>query len=177
LQTQLQNIQNPQPTAAPAGQSADPNAQQPAGGAPTQGAAPGDQSQAPPLKETFQAGMRDYNAARYDVAAGEFQDVAHNYPLDELAGSADFYLGEIAYRLQNYPDAIKAYNAVLENFSGSPKAPAAQLRKGFALLAEGKKDAGVHELRVLIQRHPQTPEAAQARSKLNGMGVRITAAR
>ena len=30
---------------------------------------------------------------------------------------------------------------------------------------------------LLIQRHPQTPEAAAARSKLNGMGVRIVAAR
>jgi hypothetical protein len=31
-------------------------------------------------------------------------------------------------------------------------------------------------LRLLIQRHPQTPEAAQARTKLNGLGVRIQAA-
>jgi len=29
---------------------------------------------------------------------------------------------------------------------------------------------------LLIQRHPQTPEAAQARAKLNEMGVRINAA-
>jgi TolA-binding protein len=97
--------------------------------------------QAPPLKETFQAGVRDYNAARYDVAAGEFQDVLHYYPLDDLAGNANFYLGEMAYRQKNYPDAIKSYNAVLEGFSGSAKAPAAQLRKGLALLQEGKKDA------------------------------------
>ena len=65
---------------------------------------------------------------------------------------------------------------VLEGFPGSSKAPAAQLRKGLALLALNKKDAGIHELRLLIQRHPQTPEATQARSKLNGLGVRITPA-
>ena len=119
--------------------------------------------------------MRDYNAARYDVAAGEFQDVLHFYPLDDLAGNANFYLGEIAYRQQNYADAIKSYNAVLEGFAGSSKAPAAQLRKGLALLQEGKKDAGIHELRLLIQRHPQTPEAAQAKTKLNALGARSTA--
>jgi tol-pal system protein YbgF len=127
------------------------------------------------LQETFQAGVRDYNAAHYSVAAGEFQQVLQFYPLDDLAGSAEFYLGEIAYRQQDYAGAVKDYNAVLEGFSGSPKAPAAQLRKGLALLQMNKKDAGVHELRLLIQRHPQTPEAAQARSKLNGMGVRLTA--
>jgi TolA-binding protein len=119
--------------------------------------------------------VRDYNGARYDVAAGEFQDVLHYYPLDDLSGTAQFYLGEIAYRQQNYPDAVKAYNAVLEGFSGNPKAPAAQLRKGLALLQMNKKDAGIHELRLLIQRHPQTPEAAQARTKLNGLGIRIAA--
>jgi tol-pal system protein YbgF len=133
-------------------------------------------SQAPPLAETFQAGVRDYNSAHYTVASGEFQDVIKFYPMDDLAGTSQFYLGEIAYRQENYPDAVKAYNAVLEGFPGSPKAPAAQLRKGLALLALKKNDAGIHELRLLIQRHPQTPEAAQARSKLNGLGVRITPA-
>jgi tol-pal system protein YbgF len=180
LQTQLQNIQTPPQGAAPAAPTGPP----PNGGAftaPDSGpqpvtAAPA-ANQAPPLRETFQAGVRDYNAARYDVAAGEFQDVLHYYPLDDLAGTAQFYLGEIAYHQQKYAEAVKAYNAVLEGFSGSPKAPAAQLRKGLALMELGKKDAGIHELRLLIQRYPQTPEASQARSKLNGLGVRITATR
>jgi TolA-binding protein len=72
---------------------------------------------------------------------------------------------------------VNAYNAVLEGFSGNPKAPAAQLHKGLALLTLNKRDAGIHELRLLIQRYPRTPEAASARSKLNGMGVRIAAAK
>jgi tol-pal system protein YbgF len=131
--------------------------------------------QSPPLQETLQAGVRDYNAGRYQVAAGEFKDVVHYYPLDELAGTAQFYLGEIAYQQQEYTDAIGFYNQVLDAFSGNAKAPAAQLHKGLALLATNKKDAGIHELRLLIQRHPQTPEARVARSKLNGMGVKITA--
>jgi TolA-binding protein len=109
------------------------------------------------------------------VAAGEFQDVVHYYPLDDTAGTAQFYLGEIAYRERNFDDAVKAYNAVLEGFSGNAKAPAAQLHKGLALLQLNRKQDGIHELRLLIQRHPQTPEAAQARTKLNGLGVRINA--
>ena len=95
--------------------------------------------------------------------------------MDPMAGSAQFYLGEIAYRQRNYEDAVQNYNAVLEQFSGSPKAATAQLHKGLALIALSKRDAGLHELRSLIQRHPQTPEAAQARAKLNEMGVRIAA--
>jgi TolA-binding protein len=195
LQAQLQNIQSPPPGAAPAvngsmpaGGGAPPmpggDASQPGGAGQQPGAFPtpgaGGQTpgataapQAPPLQETFQAGVRDYNAARYQLAAGEFGDVVHYYPLDDLAGTAQFYLGEIAYQQQDYAKAINAYNAVLEGFAGNAKAPAAQLHKAEALLAEDKRDAGVRELRLLIQRHPQTPEAARARSKLNGMGVRI----
>ena len=161
MQTQLQNIQNPPSAVAP--------------GTAMPGAAAPAMSQTPPLQETFQAGVRDYNAAKYDVAAGEFGDVLHYYPLDDLAGSAQFYLGEIAYRQQNYADAIKAYNAVLEGFPGCPKAPAAQLRKGLSLLLTNKREAGIRELRLLIQRHSQTPEAAQARTKLSGMGLKPSA--
>jgi TolA-binding protein len=176
MQAQLQNIQTQPAGSAPAGQTGAPvNAPPDGSGAPSGPPPAPAASQAPPLQETFQAGVRDYNAARYPVAAGEFQDVLRYYPLDDLAGSAEFYLGEIAYRQQDYAGAVKNYNAVLEGFSGSPKAPAAQLRKGLALMQMNKKDAGIHELRLLIQRHPQTPEAAQARTKLNGMGVRIVA--
>jgi TolA-binding protein len=176
LQGQLQNIQAP-----PAGTQPGVSPTTPEGGI-TPGSTPGainpptaSATPAPPLKETFQAALRDYNAAKYPVATGEFQDVIHYYPMDDLAGSAQFYLGEIAYRQQDYAEAIKNYNAVLENFTGNPKAPAAQLHKGFALIQTAKKEAGIHELRLLIQRHPQTPEASQARSKLNALGVHTTA--
>ena len=183
MQAQLQNVQAQSAAAAAPGGA--PQGQQPSqpgqsgqpapqdgGAAPAQPAA----NQAPPLQDTYQSALRDYNAAHYDVASSEFGDVLHYYPNDDLAGNAQFYLGEIAYRQQKYKDAVKAYNAVLENFGGSPKAPAAQLRKGLALMQLNQRDAGVHELRSLIQRYPQTPEASQARSKLNALGIRINPA-
>jgi tol-pal system protein YbgF len=192
LQTQIQNTQQQQ-------QQQQPQPQQPApsggGGAPAPESAPAQgpgagggaasnygsgggapaANAAPPLQETYQAGVRDYNSGKYQVAQGEFQDVIQYYPQDDMAGGAQFYLGEIAYKGQDYAAAIKSYNVVLESFPTSSKAPAAQLHKGYALLLQNKRDAGIHELRSLIQRHPVAPEAMQARSKLNGMGVRITA--
>jgi len=196
LQTQLQSMQQattpsspgdssapssaPAPAPAPPSRSSRGSSGKPSAGTPLPSVAPApsaaDQgaNQAPPLQETYQAGVRDYNAARYDVAAGEFMDVIHYYPLDDLAGNAQFYLGEVAYHRQSYADAVKSYNAVLEGFSGSAKAPAAQLRKGLALILLNKKESGVHELRLLIQRHPQTPEATQARTKLKSMNVAVT---
>ena len=188
LQTQLQNIQNPGASTpgTPAPAPAAIPAPAPAAGPPAPVPAARDASnpaadtssvnQAPPLAETFQAGLRDYNSAKYEVASGEFQDVIHYYPQDDLAGTSQFYLGEIAYKQLKLTESVKSYNAVLENFPGNSKAPAAQLRKGLALIQMNRKEAGIHELRLLIQRHPQTPEAAQARTKLSGMGVKPTAA-
>ncbi len=185
MQSQLQNIQNPppatgmpgdtgQPGTQPAPQGDQPNG--PGGGMASDGkpmAGTPAVNAAPPLQATFQAGLRDFNAAKYSVAEGEFSDVVHYYPMDDLSGSAQFYLGEIAYRQKKYDDAIKAYNGVLEGFSGSVNAPTAQLHKADSLFKTDKRQAGIQELRSLIHRYPQTTEAAQARHKLNSMGVRI----
>jgi TolA-binding protein len=173
MQGQLQNIQNPPQGAPPAGGIAPAPGAEGSAGPGASGGAPPMANQTPPLQQTFQAALSDYNAARYKLAVGEFQDVIHYYPMDDMAGTAQFYLGEIAYREGEYDEAVKDYNAVLEGFSGNAKSPAAQLHKGLALIKLNRREAGVHELRALIQRHPQTPEAAQAREKLNGMGVRI----
>ena len=180
MQAQLQNVQNP-PTngpTQPAGPApAGPNGMAdnaPTGNlAPTQGPANNSGAPAPPLQQTYQAALRDYNSARYDLSNSEFGDVIKYYPQDDLAGNAHFYMGEIAYRQGKYSQAVKQYDIVLEQFGGNPKAPAAQLRKGESLLQSQQRDAGAQELRSLIQRYPQTPEAAEARSKLNGMGIRI----
>lgn len=181
LQGQLQNIQAPAPAGVQPGQpGGTPGVSGPAGapgtGQPLSNAAP-PAAMSPPLQDTFQAALRDFNAAKYSVATGEFQDVIHYYPMDDLAGTSQFYLGEIAYRQGNYSEAVKDYNALLEGFAGNPKAPAAQLHKGFALLKLGKREDGVHELRLLEQRHPQTPEAAQARTRLTSLGVHGASAR
>jgi TolA-binding protein len=189
LQTQLQAMQAQQTQAMQGG--AQPGGTQPGGqpspGGPDQGPgmpnsapagnAPGPSPalQAPPLQETYQAAERDFDAGKFKVAQGEFQQIVHYYPLDDLAGTAQFYLGEIAYEQKDYAGAINYYNGVLEGFSGNAKAPAAELHKAYCLLSTDKRQAGVDELRELIRRHPQTPEARAARTKLNAMGVRPTA--
>ncbi len=187
MQSQMQNVSAP-PAGAPAQQApqpADSNAAapQPGGtsvplsGGPQASAAPAPSGvQAPPVDQLYQSAVRDYNGAKYDLATSEFADVVKYYPSTDLAGNASFYLGEVAYRQGLYPAAIRNYDIVLEQFPGSGKAPAAQLRKGEAELASSQREAGVRDLRALVQRYPTSPEGAQARSLLNGMGVRISAA-
>ena len=140
----------------------------PAGGTPTSTAAP---NQAPPPDVLYNNGLRDYNAAKYQLAMQEFGDYLKYYGNTDLAGNAQFYIGEIDYRQQNFEQAIKDYDQVLQNYPGGNKAAAAQLKKGYALLELGKKNEGVQELNNLINRYPKSVEATQARDKLRTLGA------
>jgi len=129
------------------------------------------QAQAPPPDVLYNNALRDYNAAKNDLAAQEFADYVKYYPNTDLAGNAYFYLADLEFRQGNYQQAVKDYDQVLQNFPTGNKAPAAQLKKGFEL---GQKDSGIAELRRLIQRYPRSNEALQARDRLRKLGVPAT---
>ncbi len=156
LQGTVQNIQNPpaatQPGTTPA------NTQPP-------------QNQAPPADVLYNDALRDFNAGKNDLALQEFNQYLQVYGTTDLAGNAQFYVGEIDYRAGNFQAAIKDYNKVLDQFPGGNKNAAAQLKKGFAFLELGQRDAGVQELKSLVNRYPKSPEAMQARDRLNKLGV------
>lgn len=128
---------------------------------------------APPVDDLYKTALGDYMGAKYPLATSEFSDVVKYYPDHPLAGNASFYQGEIAYRDGHYQDAIQFYDRVIEQYADSNKVPASHLHKGQALIALKQNDAGVRELRALIQRFPNSPEAMQARSRLSGMGVTV----
>jgi tol-pal system protein YbgF len=137
---------------------------------PGQPASPGAAS-APPPDALYNDALRDFNAGKSDLAAQEFAQYLQVYGKTDLAGNAQFYIGEIDYRRGNYAAAIVDYNKVLDQYPGGNKGPAAQLKKGFALLETGQRDAGVQELRSLIARYPKSPEAMQAKDRLTKLGV------
>jgi tol-pal system protein YbgF len=139
------------------------------------GTAPGNlAAQAPPPDVLYNNGLRDYNAGKYDIAGQEFNDYLKFYPNTDLAGNAQFYVGEIAYRQGNFQGAIQAYDTVLQQYPGGNKAAAAQLKKGYALIELGQRDAGVRELNSLIARYPRSVEATQARERLRQLSARKT---
>lgn len=128
---------------------------------------------APPADELYKTALGDYMSAKYSLASSEFGDVTKNYPDNPLSGNAYYYRGEIDYRGGHYADAIKNYDKVITQYPASNKVPVSRLHKGNALIASKQTAAGVRELRSLIQRFPNSPEAMQARSKLSGMGVAV----
>src|SRR5450432_58876 len=136
-----------------------------------------DQQTAPPPDVLYNNGLRDYTSGKTDLATQEFNDYLKFYPNTDLAGNASFYLAEIEFKAGGYAQAAKDYDKVLENFPSGNKVAAAHLKKGYSLAELGQKDAAVAELQTLIQRFPRAPEAAQAKEKLQQLGVSTTPTR
>jgi tol-pal system protein YbgF len=132
------------------------------------------QAQAPSPDVLYNNALRDFTAGKNDLAIQEFSDYIKFYSNTDLAGNSYFYLADIEYRQGNFQKAVKDYDQVIQNFPTGNKAPAAQLKKGFALLELGQNDDGVAELRHLIQRYPRSNEALQAKERLRKMGVSST---
>ena len=161
-------------------QSAQQNINQaPAGTQPGQPGQPGQtgqpaaipQAAAPPPDVLYNNALRDYNSGNYDLSSQEFAEYLQYYQNTDLAGNAQFYLGDIAYHQGNYAAAVKAYDAVIEQYPDGNKAAAAQLKKGYALLELGQRQAGVRELNALITRYPRSIEAQQAKDRLKKLGA------
>jgi tol-pal system protein YbgF len=132
------------------------------------------QAQAPPPDVLYNNALRDFTAGKNDLAIQEFTDYIKFYSNTDLAGNAYFYLADIEYRQGNFQKAVKDYDQVIQNFPTGNKAPAAELKKGFALLELGQTDDGVAELRHVIQRYPRSNEALQAKERLRKLGVSST---
>jgi tol-pal system protein YbgF len=134
-------------------------------------------AQAPPPDVLYNNALRDYNAAKSDLAKQEFSDYVKFYAGTDLAGNSYFYLAELAYKQGNFQEAVKNYDQVLQNFPTGSKAPSSELKKGLALIELGQKDDGIVQLRHVIQRYPRSNEALQAKDRLRKLGVSITATR
>lgn len=125
----------------------------------------------PPSPEAlYQTALRDLQGGNLDLAMKEFQEYLRAYPETELAGNAQFYLGEILARQGQLKEAVDAYDVVLERYPRGNKTAAAHLKKGFTLIQLNQRDAGSRELRELVRRFPSTEEAKLARERLKLMG-------
>jgi tol-pal system protein YbgF len=119
----------------------------------------------------YQNSLRDFSTGKYDLARQEFSDYLRNFPTNDLASNAQFYLGEISYAQGNYQDALAQYEIVMSNYPKSFKLAAAMLKKSFAELELGMKSSGIRDLRELIRRFPGSDESRRAQAKLKELGV------
>lgn len=129
--------------------------------------ADGQVATAPPASadELYSTALTAYARQGYDQAITAFRIFLLQNPRDPRVPDAQFWLADSYFSQQRYAEAIPEYEAVVRQYPGSRRAPAALYRQAQARLALGDRN-GCQSLRDLIERFPQAREAAQARETL-----------
>lgn len=119
----------------------------------------------------YQNALRDFTGGKYDLSRQEFSDYMKNFPANDLASNAQFYLGEIYYAQNDFNNAIGSYDTVLTNYPRSFKLAASLYKKGMAELELGLKASAVRDLREVERRFAGSDEARRAQAKLREIGA------
>lgn len=113
-------------------------------------------------REDYQAAFELLKQLRYDQAITAFRQFLEVYPEGRYSAIAQYWLGEANYTQRHYSEAIKEYQRLVDNYPQSRKLPEAMLKIGYSHFELGDKLAARAALEQLLQRHPETTEAAQA---------------
>ncbi len=125
----------------------------------------------------YNNGLRDLNSGNYTLALQEFQEYLQYYPTTDLAGNAQFWIGQVYYSQQQYQPAADAFDKVIYNFPKSLKVASARYMKGAALLELGQKASAIRTFREVVRLYPGTEEERKARAKLRELGVVVAPSR
>ena len=167
LQNLVSTLNRPPAQPPPGPGSTSPTGGQTAEAAPA-GPPPGVQAET-----TYTNAFRDLNSGKYDLAFQEFNDYLKWFGNTQFAPNAQFYIGDIYYKKEDFTNAIQAYDNVLEHFSENSKTPDAHYMKGMALMKSGKNDAAAREFREVYTRYPDSEVSAKAKARLRDLGLSV----
>ncbi len=105
--------------------------------------------------------------AQYDQARGAFRAFADTHNGNELAPTALYWTGDIAYSMQrDYAGAARDFAELLKKYPGAPRAPEGMLKLGLSLLALGQKQEGCAALAALPAKYPNANPTIVNRSRV-----------
>jgi len=135
--------------------------------------AEGEAKPVPPLpsgalgsQELYSNAKKLLDAGRTGQAILEFERYIQEYPHSELAGNAQYWIGEAYYSQKEYGRAATEFQKVIRNYPQGGKVPDAHLKLGLSYLEMGQKAKGTAELKRLIAKYPSSAAASLARKKL-----------
>jgi TolA-binding protein len=96
----------------------------------------------------------------------EFASFIRNSPTAESAPKAQYYMGVIFDRGQQYEDSVKAYDAVLERYPENPATRDALYGKAVALMKLDRNVEAKKEFNAFLAKYSTDDKAAQARQYL-----------
>jgi TolA-binding protein len=119
----------------------------------------------------YNTAFHDFQAKKDDQAFEEFAQYVKYAPESENAANAQYYIGQIYYRGEQYEDAVKAFDLVLDKYPPNSKTLESQYMKGCALMKAGHNTAAGAEFKNFIAKYPDSPRAKDARAHLVQLGM------
>jgi tol-pal system protein YbgF len=120
----------------------------------------------PKAERLYAGALSLYSGRDYLEATAKFQEFVAAYPDHKLAGNAQYWIGECYYSQKRFAEAAEAFGVVEKAYPTSPKVPAALLKKGLALAELKRVPEARASLQRIIDKYPQSEEAAKARERL-----------
>lgn len=171
-------------TAAPAAKA--PKALQEPGGSNAGGKQPGnlgsvpagdvpasaDAAQTP--RQQYDAAMELLTRAQYVEAQSAFKSFVAANPKDDLAGPAQYWVGEISFTQKDYKPAALAFADVLKRFPKTAKAPDAMLKLGLSLMELDQKKQGCQALGAIKTRYPNASKTILDRAAKRAAEAKCT---
>jgi tol-pal system protein YbgF len=143
----------------------------PPGGAP----APGDTAQpsggpsSASADQMYEASLAQLRRGSISTARLGLREMLRQYPTSQRTPDALYFIGQ-SYAAENPDSAAAYYTQVVDRFGTSARAPSALYNLG--LLAERRKDSAKarEAYQRVVQKYPQSDEAALARDRLKALG-------
>lgn len=117
----------------------------------------------------YEAAYDAFRNKKYKDARGKFEAFIKEFPKDQLADNAHFWIAETYHGEKDFEGAILAYESFLKAYPNSKKAPAALLKQGLSFVEIGDKKTGKVIFDQLIERYPKSKEAELARKNLEDL--------
>ena len=161
---------------------------------PSSGAPPGSMAAVPPRPTTgslqpqdiYQAAYIDFSKGSYSLAIAGFREFLRRYPDHELAGSAQYWIGEAYLSLargfadsgqgdkasESLEQAVQEFKKVLANYPRADKVPAALYKEALALIDLKQPALAQARLQYLVDNFPRAEEISLARERLASLKTR-----
>ena len=118
----------------------------------------------------FAAGLANFRTGEYGQAVIDFLDVVTKYPSQELAATAQFWIGEAYYRQHDYRQALIEFQRAVDWPPPNPKAADALLKTGLCYGQLREAARAQQAWRRVLREFPASPAADAARGLLAGKG-------
>jgi len=137
-------------------------------------------------QDIYQAAYIDFSKGSYSLAIAGFREFLRRYPDHELAGSAQYWIGEAYLSLargftdasqgdkanESLEQAVQEFKKVQANYPRADKVPTALYKEALALIDLKQPALAQARLQYLVDNFPRAEETSLARERLTTLKSR-----